>query len=68
MEYRGYTATVTFDEALGLYQGSVLGAGFAISFEAGSAEKLPTAFAETIDEYVAFCEEDGVAPEAPGSP
>ena len=68
MEYRGYTATVTLDEALGLYHGSVVGAGFVVSFEVGSVEKLPTAFAEAVDEYVAFCGQDGVAPEAPGSP
>ncbi len=65
MTYRGYTATVTFDGDLRTFHGSVTGANSVISFEAGSFATLGAAFADAVDEYLAFCEEEGVAPDAP---
>ena len=38
-----------------------------ISFEGQSVEELREAFAGAVDEYLAFCEEEGVAPDKPFS-
>ena len=67
MDYRGYRATVTFDDELDIFHGSVIGTNSVISFEGDSVEALREAFAAAVDEYLAFCEEEGVAPDKPFS-
>ena len=66
MEYRGYRASVTFDGDLRVFHGSVVGASSVISFEAETIAGLRAAFAGAVDEYLAFCAEEGVAPDPPG--
>ena len=67
MEYRGYKATVTFDDELDIFHGAVIGTNSVISFEGASVEDLHEAFAGAVNEYLAFCEEEGVAPDKPFS-
>ena len=67
MEYRGYRATVTFDDELDIFHGSVIGTTSVISFEGDSVETLREAFAGAVEEYLAFCEEEGVPPDKPFS-
>ncbi len=67
MEYRGYRALVTFDDELDTFNGAVIGTTSVISFEGESVEELRQAFAGAVDEYLAFCEEEGVAPDKPFS-
>lgn len=67
MDYRGYRATVTFDDELDTFHGAVIGTTSVISFEGSSVEELHEAFAGAVDEYLAFCEEEGVAPDKPFS-
>ncbi len=67
MEYRGYKATVTFDDDLDIFHGAVIGTSSVISFEGESVEELREAFAGAVEEYLAFCEEEGVAPDKPFS-
>ena len=67
MEYRGYKATVTFDDELDVFHGAVIGTSSVLSFEGESVEELREAFAGVVEEYIAFCEEEGVAPDKPFS-
>ena len=67
MDFRGYRATVTFDDELDIFHGAVIGTTSVISFEGQSVEELREAFAGAVDEYLAFCEEEGVAPDKPFS-
>ena len=67
MEYRGYRATVTFDDELDIFHGAVIGTTSVISFEGSPSEELREAFAGAVDEYLSFCEEEGVAPDKPFS-
>lgn len=67
MEYRGYRAIVTFDDDLDIFHGAVIGTSSVISFEGESVEELREAFAGAVEEYLAFCEEEGVAPDKPFS-
>ncbi len=67
MEHRGYKATVTFDDGLDIFHGAIIGTTSVISFEGESVEELREAFAGAVDEYLAFCEEEGVAPDKPFS-
>jgi len=65
--YKGYTATVRFDEDALVFFGEVIGLRDVITFEARTAEELPRAFHDSVDDYLAFCAADGVAPEKPYS-
>lgn len=65
--YRGYSATVSFDEDALLFHGEVLGIRDVITFQARTAEELPKAFHESVDDYLDWCAEDGADPEKPFS-
>ena len=65
--YKGYSATVTFDEDALLFHGEVLGIRDVITFQARTAEELPKAFHESVDDYLDWCAKDGADPEKPFS-
>ncbi len=65
--YRGYSATVSFDEDALLFHGEVLGIRDVITFQARTAEELPKAFHESVDDYLEWCAKDGAEPEKPFS-
>ncbi|MFZ1512089.1 MAG: type II toxin-antitoxin system HicB family antitoxin [Tabrizicola sp.] len=65
--YKGYGATVSFDEDALLFHGDVLGIRDVITFQARTAEELPKAFHGSVDAYLAFCAETGRKPEKPYS-
>ncbi len=59
MEYRGYRATVAFDDEAGTYHGEVADTRDVITFQADSLPALHEAFAASVDEYLAVCAERG---------
>lgn len=65
--YKGYSATVSFDEEALLFHGEVLGIRDVITFQARTAEELLKAFHESVDDYLEWCAQDGVDPEKPFS-
>ena len=65
--YKGYRATVTFDEDALLFHGEVLGIRDVITFQAKSAAELPKAFHESVDDYLRWASEDGFEAEKPFS-
>lgn len=65
--YRGYSATVSFDEDALLFHGEVLGIRDVITFQARTANELPKAFHESVDDYLEWCAKDGAEPEKPFS-
>jgi predicted HicB family RNase H-like nuclease len=65
--YKGYSATVSFDEDALLFHGEVLGIRDVITFQARTAEELPKAFHESVDDYLEWCAKDGSEPEKPFS-
>ena len=68
MEYKGYLAgPIEFDEEAGLFSGTVVGLRDVVHFAGSTAERLARAFRESIDDYLAFCDECGAAPERPYS-
>lgn len=69
MEYKGYVATVEYDDSAGTLQGSVVNAGPypIVTFEAADVEGLKREFRVSIEEYLAWCAEDGVEPRRPFS-
>ena len=69
MEYNGYVATVEYDDSVDLLHGEVVNAGPypIVTFEAADVEELKREFRTSIDDYLAWCEEDGVEPKTPSS-
>ncbi len=69
MEYNGYVATIEYDDSVGLLHGEVVNAGPypIVTFEAADVEELRREFQVSIDDYLAWCKEDGVEPKKPFS-
>jgi len=68
LEYKGYAAgPIEFDEEAQLFSGVVAGLRYVVHFSGRTADELAQAFKDSIDDYLAFCEERGGAPEKPYS-
>jgi len=69
MEYKGYVAAVEFDDSVEVLHGRVVNSGpYPIAtFEATDAKELRREFERSVDEYLAWCQEDGVEPRRPFS-
>ena len=69
MEYKGYIATIEYDDSVRLLHGSVINSGnYPIAnCEAADEDTLRKEFRISIDEYLAMCEEDGIEPLHPSS-
>ena len=63
MTYQGYEASISFDEDATLFHGEVLNLRDVVTFQGQSVTDLKKAFAESIDDYVAFCKQRGEEPE-----
>ena len=63
MEYKGYTGSVEFSEADGVFLGKVQGIRALISYEGTTAKELIDDFHGSVDDYLALCEENGIEPE-----
>ena len=67
MHYKGYEAVIEFDEEAEVFHGDVINLRDVITFQGASAQALKQAFADSIEDYLAFCEERGEEPEKPYS-
>ena len=67
MEYKGYVAIVEFDDSANVLHGRVVNCGpYPIAtFEGTDVGELRQEFERSIDEYLAWCQEDNVAPRKP---
>ena len=63
MEYRSYIGSVEFSEEDCLLFGKVQGIRALISYEGQTAKDLVEDFHAAVDDYLAVCEEQGIAPE-----
>jgi len=67
MQYKGYSATVVFDDENDLFHGEVLGIRDVVTFQGSSAKDLRRAFKESVDDYLDFCRQRGESPDKPVS-
>ena len=65
MTYNDYQAAVEFDGEAGLFHGEVSGLRDVITFQGKSVAELKKAFKESVEDYLAFCEQRGETPEKP---
>ena len=67
LKYKGYIADVVHDDSVNVLHGYVINTNDKIVFEGSTLDELQTAFEESIDDYLAFCKEQGVDPDKPFS-
>jgi predicted HicB family RNase H-like nuclease len=67
IEYKGYTAVVTFDADLRVFTGHVIDLRDEIYFEGESVEELEASLKRAVDHYLSVCAKRGEEPERPFS-
>ena len=67
MEYKGYRASVTFDDGAGGFFGTVVDTRDVMTFEGDSVEQLRREFKFSVDDYLNACREWGRDPDKPYS-
>ena len=67
MEYKGYSAAISFDDEACVFHGEVVDTRDVIIFEADSVGQLEREFRFSIDDYLIACEERGRTPDRPFS-
>jgi predicted HicB family RNase H-like nuclease len=68
LSYKGYEGIITHvDDEADLITGEVVGLQDIITFQARTPAELKQAFEESVDDYLAWCAEDGREPEKPFS-
>lgn len=65
LEYKGYQGSVEVSVEDNVLHGKILHIVDLVTFEAQTPEGLQQAFEEEVDEYLAFCAEEGVEPDKP---
>ena len=63
MKYKGYLADITYDDEAKIFHGEVIGLKDIITFQGKSVDELKKAFCDSINDYLAWCEERGEQPE-----
>ena len=66
-KYKGYNGKVEFDDEAGLFHGEVMDLRDVITFQGKSVDELQHAFRESVEDYLAFCEERNEEPDKPFS-
>lgn len=65
MRHKGYTAALEYDESADSFHGTVLDVRDVIDFYGSNPDELREEFKNSIDDYLAWCAEEGVEPEKP---
>lgn len=67
MEYKSYIGKVEFDDEAEVFHGEVVNTRDVITFQGKSVRELKAAFEDSVDDYLAYCEERGEEPDKPYS-
>jgi predicted HicB family RNase H-like nuclease len=67
MEYKGYMGIVEYDDDARLFHGDVINTRDVITFQGTTVEEIEQAFKDSVDDYLAWCREEGTEPERPYS-
>lgn len=60
LQYKGFLGSVEFSEADGVFFGKIEGINALVNFEGESVKELTDAFHEAVEDYLIFCEEEGI--------
>jgi predicted HicB family RNase H-like nuclease len=65
MQYKGYLARVEYEDEVNVFHGEVINTRDVVTFQGKSTEELKKAFADSVEDYLAFCKERGEEPDKP---
>lgn len=65
MTYKGYVGEFELDNDDEMFCGKLIGINQLVTFEADNAHDLKQAFYDSVDDYLAFCDEQGIEPDKP---
>ena len=65
LEYRGYTSTVGFSAEDRCFHGKIAGIRDLVAYDGTTVDELEKNFHSAVDEYLAFCKEEGKTPDKP---
>ena len=65
LKYKGYIGSVDLSVDDGVLHGKLLFISDLVTYEAENATGLVEAFHEAVDDYLAYCEDEGKAPDTP---
>ena len=63
LKYKDYYANITFDPSADAFHGRVIGIRDVIDFFGRTPEELRAELKASVDEYLAWCKEEGTKPE-----
>ncbi len=62
MSYKGYLGSVAYSEKDQVFFGKIEGINGLVNFEGESVKELTNAFHEAVDDYLAYCADEGIEP------
>ncbi|WP_285822518.1 type II toxin-antitoxin system HicB family antitoxin [Duncaniella freteri] len=62
LKYKGFIGSVAFSETDGVFFGKIEGIDGLVNFEGESVTELTNSFHEAVEDYLAYCEEEGIEP------
>ena len=62
LSYKGFMGSVAFSEKDNVFFGKIEGINGLVNFEGESVSELTHAFQEAVDDYLAYCKEEGIEP------
>ena len=63
MTYKGYLGSVAYSDKDNVFFGKIEGINGLVNFEGESVRELQEAFHEAVDDYLAYCKDEGIEPE-----
>ena len=63
MSYKGYLGSVNYSEKDQVFYGKIEGIKGLVNFEGESVKELTAAFHEAVDDYLAYCADEGIEPD-----
>ncbi len=63
MTYKGYIGSVAFSEKDNVFFGKIEGINGLVNFEGESVKELTNAFHEAVEDYIAYCKDEGIEPD-----
>lgn len=63
MTYKGYIGSVNYSDKDQVFFGKIEGINGLVNFEGESVKELTEAFHEAVDDYLAYCQDEGLEPD-----
>jgi predicted HicB family RNase H-like nuclease len=67
IKYKGYYGVVQYDDEAKVFHGEVINTRTVITFQGTTVDEIETAFRDSVDDYLDWCQERNKEPEKPFS-